>query len=85
MCEVTFDYTELNRVEVVMVEQGSMIDLPTPTFGGHEFMGWFKANQNNNIPYLGQIVIQKDTVLLAQWDFIPGVVEPPFCCDITLE
>jgi len=84
-CQVTFDYQEMGKTEVIFVEKGTSINLPSPTFGGHQFFGWIYEGQLDDKTYSGKVVIEEDTTFLAVWMFIPGVVEPPFCCEVIID
>ena len=46
-----------------------LTELPTPTYAGYEFNGWFR---NNNEEVTVDTVFEEDTIVYAKWTYIGG-------------
>jgi uncharacterized repeat protein (TIGR02543 family) len=54
---------------------GSIVSLPTPTFAGHTFLGWFTSSIGGSQAYLDLALTSLSTTLYAQWS--TNTVTPP--------
>ena len=61
---VTFDSNGGDELVPTTIEYGSKLNLPTPTYTGHKFTGWFIDDVKVNSP----LTVDKDYELTAQYD-----------------
>lgn len=62
---VTFDSQGGSDVESVKVKEGTVAELPTPTYEGHTFEGWFTEPEGGTC--LVSLKVSANMTLYAQW------------------
>jgi uncharacterized repeat protein (TIGR02543 family) len=72
---VSFDPEGGTVVAPISGNDGSIVSLPTPTFAGHTFLGWFTSSIGGSQAYLDLALTSLSTTLYAQWS--TNTVTPP--------
>ena len=75
---VTFDADGGTAVVEIQKTNGEMINLPTTTKAGFEFLGWYDGQNPVTSPY----VVNKNVTLKAKWNQLPA---QPVSCTVSFD